>query len=231
MIGLSVVCGAAGALGQAVAAELALHSEQVVAVARSWPDPGPSDDLTSSGSALCRLAADLSDPMEVDRLWAEIDRIGHPGALVNVVGGFTGGAVTATDVPTYRSLIELNLSTTWWSCRAAASRFVDVGGGAIVNVAARAAVSGGAGTAAYAVAKAGVLKLTEVLAAELAPSHVRVNAILSAVIDTPANRSWMSERTLASAVPPEVIAKVICFLVSEDAWPISGAAVPVYGWR
>ncbi|MHB8325509.1 MAG: SDR family oxidoreductase [Candidatus Dormibacteria bacterium] len=231
MIGLSVVCGAARVLGEAVTAELALHSEQVVAVARSWPDPEPPDQLAPSGGALCRLTADLSDPTDVDRLWAEIDRIGHPAALVNVVGGFTSGSVTATDEATYHSLIEPNLSTTWWSCRAAASRFVGVGGGAIVNVAARAAVSGGAGIAAYAVAKAGVLKLTEVLAAELALAHVRVNAILPAVIDTPANRLWMSEQTLASAVPPGAIAKVIRFLVSEDAWPIAGAAVPVYGWR
>ncbi|HUY54389.1 MAG TPA: SDR family NAD(P)-dependent oxidoreductase [Candidatus Nanopelagicaceae bacterium] len=230
MAGLIVVCGAAGALGQAVVAEFARLRLDVVAVVRHQPDPNLVPDPSTTRHPLHRLGADLSDPTDVDRLWAEIDELGQVAALVNLVGGFAAGAVTATDVVTYRSLIELNLSTTWWVCRAAASRLSKEGEGAIVNVAARTALHGGAGSAAYAVAKAGVLKLTEVLAAELAPAHVRVNAVLPAVIDTTANRASMGKAGLAGAVPPDAIAKVISFLVSDQAWPISGAAIPVYGW-
>lgn len=230
MAGLIVVCGAAGALGQAVVAEFAGQRLDVVAVAHHQPDPNLAPDRTTTRPFLAVLGADLSDPTDVERLWVEIDELGQVAALVNLVGGFAGGEVRATDVATYRSLIELNLSTTWWMCRAAATRFSEAGRGAILNVASRTALHGGAGAAAYAVAKAGVLKLTEVLAAELAPAHVRVNAILPAVIDTPANRASMSATGLAGAVPPDAIAKVISFLVSEQAWPISGAAIPVYGW-
>lgn len=230
MADLIVVCGAAGALGQAVVAELAGHRLDVAAVARHQPDPNLVPDPATTRPLLHRLGADLSDPGDVERLWAEIDELGQVAALVNLVGGFAGGAVTNTDVTTYRSLIELNLSTTWWVCRAAARRLSGQGRGAILNVGSRTALHGGAGAAAYAVAKAGVLKLTEVLAAELAPSHVRVNAVLPGVIDTPANRASMGKTALAGAVPPEAIAKVISFLVSEQAWPISGAAIPVYGW-
>ena len=93
-----------------------------------------------------------------------------------------------------RFLADLNLGTAWWSCRAAARRLP--AGGAIVNVCSRTALSGGAGSAAYAVAKAGVVRLTEVLAAELAERRVRVNAILPSLIDTPANRASIGAEAL-----------------------------------
>ena len=57
-----------------------------------------------------------------------------------------------------------------------------------------------------------------------------MNAILPGVIDTAANRESMPPGRLAAAVPPEDIAAVIAFLISDAAWPISGALIPTYGW-
>jgi NAD(P)-dependent dehydrogenase (short-subunit alcohol dehydrogenase family) len=81
----------------------------------------------------------------------------------------------------------------------------------------------------HATSKAAVVRLVEILADELRPQHIRVNAVLPSVIDTPANRSWMSEELASRAVAPAAIAKVIAFLCGPDAAPISGAAIPVYG--
>jgi NAD(P)-dependent dehydrogenase (short-subunit alcohol dehydrogenase family) len=97
-----------------------------------------------------------------------------------------------------------------------------------VNVGSKTAVQG-PGPVAHATSKAAVVRLTQLLADELRPQRIRVNAVLPSVIDTPANRSWMSEDLAARAVAPAAIAKVIAFLCSPDAAPISGAAIPVYG--
>jgi NAD(P)-dependent dehydrogenase (short-subunit alcohol dehydrogenase family) len=173
-------------------------------------------------------AADLSHPDEVEALWDRLEADGElPRWLVNGVGAFRGGTVAESEPDSYRFMHDVNLATAWWSCRAAARRMQP--GGAIVNVAARLALTGGAGSAAYAVAKAGVVRLTQVLAGELAERQVRANAVLPSVIDTAANRAAIAPEAMRGAVPPEQIAAVAAFLLSDAAAAISGTVLPVYG--
>jgi NAD(P)-dependent dehydrogenase (short-subunit alcohol dehydrogenase family) len=172
------------------------------------------------GAVVAQLVSQGHRVVAVGRALADVRPLedAHPGAVL--------GESSPED---YRHLLGLNLDTAWWSCRAAARRMRESGGGAIVNVAARSALEGGAGSIAYAVTKAAVVKLTQVLAGELKQTGVRVNAVLPSLIDTPANRAAFSAERMAKAVAPEAIARVITFLCGEDAWPISGAAIPVYG--
>jgi NAD(P)-dependent dehydrogenase (short-subunit alcohol dehydrogenase family) len=218
---VALVCGGGGALGAAIVDALLDRGDRVVAADLRPAAPGRP--------GLRSEAVDLTTPDEVEALW---DRLAadalEPRWVVNAAGGFRPGRVAETDPEDLRFVGDLNLGTAWWSCRAAALRLP--AGGAIVNVSSRSAVAGGAGAAGYAVAKAGVVRLTEVLAAELAERRVRVNAILPSVIDTPANRATQTPEALANAVAPAEIAAVAAFLLSDAAAAVTGAVVPVYGW-
>lgn len=223
MADVTLVCGAGGALGSALVAAFLARGDRVVATDRHGGAPG------AEIAGLRREAVDLSLPDEVESLWERLQEQGdRPRWLVNAVGGFRPGTVAATEPEEVRLVHDLNLGTAWWSCRAAARR-MDAGG-AIVNVSSRSALSGGAGSAAYSVAKAGVVRLTEVLAAELADRRVRVNVILPSLIDTAANRASRSAAQMDRAVAPGDIAAVAAFLCSDAAAAVTGAAIPVYGW-
>jgi NAD(P)-dependent dehydrogenase (short-subunit alcohol dehydrogenase family) len=220
---LIVIGGAAGALGRAVVAEFRARKARVAAL-----DLENALDTLPEDAAVHPIPVDLADADAVARAWSTVDRLGLPSALVTVAGGFEGGGLDSIEPAALDAMIRINLATVLWSAKAAASRMRTAGGGSIVTIGSRTGVTGG-GPLAYAAAKAAVVRLTEVLADELRPDRIRVNTVLPSVIDTPANRSWMPSALVSRAVPPAAIAKVIAFLCSPDAWPINGAAIPVYG--
>ena len=199
MTDVALVCGGAGALGSAIVEALRARGDEVVVADRN--------------------TVDLTDAEAVEAFWERLaDR---PRWVVNAAGGFRPATVAQTEPEDLRFLTELNFETAWWSCRAAARRLPD--GGGIVNVAARAGLTGGAGSAAYAVTKAAVVRLTQVLALELAERRIRVNAVVPALIDTPANRA----HGITGGTPPAEIARTVAFLLSDDARAVNGAVVPV----
>jgi len=123
----------------------------------------------------------------------------------------------------------LNLRSGYALSRAAVRVMLKQADGAIVNMAAKAALDHPGGAAAYAASKAAALALLDSLAAEVKGTGVRVNSILPSIIDTEANRQAMPNADLTNWPKPEQIARVIVFLCSDDAEVIHGAAVPVYG--
>jgi NAD(P)-dependent dehydrogenase (short-subunit alcohol dehydrogenase family) len=221
---LIVVSGAAGALGRAVVAEFRSRKARVAALDR----PGDALQALPDDADVHPIPVDLADADAVAMAWSAVDRLGIPTALVTVAGAFEGGGLDGLKPTTLDAMIRTNLATVLWCAKAAAVRMRASGGGSIVTVGSRTGVSGG-GPVAYAAAKAAVVRITEVLADELRPDRIRVNTVLPSVIDTPANRSWMPSALVSKAVPPAAIAKVIAFLCGPDAWPINGAAIPVYG--
>ncbi|HXV91742.1 MAG TPA: SDR family oxidoreductase, partial [Pseudonocardia sp.] len=191
--------------------------------------PGERLDEIGSADGVHPVAVDLGGREAVQAAFTEVDALPvRPGALVTLAGGFTGGKLADVDETTLDGLWRSNFGSALWAAQAAAPRLAAEGGGAIVTVGSRTAVSGPA-PVAHATSKAAVVRLTSLLADELRPQRIRANAVLPSTIDTPANRTWMSPEQIARAVAPEAIARVIAFLCSPDAAPISGAAIPVYG--
>ena len=215
---VALVCGGGGALGSEIVRSLVARGDAVVVV-----DRAPAEDALPG---VTHEVADLTSAEEVAALWDRLTET--PRWVVNSAGGFRVGDVASSDPESVRFMSDLNLGTAWWSCHEAARRLPE--GGAIVNVSSKTGLTGGAGSAAYAVAKSGVIRLTEVLAAELRERRIRVNAVLPSVIDTPANRASMSPDQLKNAVAPADLASVIDFLLSEAAAAVTGAIVPVYGF-
>ncbi len=235
MADLAVIMGATGGLGSAIVDAFASRGDRVIAVARSRAEV--SQLASKFPGVVTGDTADLTSRLAVDDLWERIDRVGTPRWVVNATGGYRAGKVADSTPDDFTFMMDLNLGTAWWSCRAAARRMQTVpspsgggqGGGCIVNVSSRSALEAEPGAAAYAVAKAGVIKLTEVLAAELKASGVRVNVIVPAIIDTAVNRQVLPEKLMQKAVAPAEIAAVIAYLCTDAALAITGATIPVYG--
>jgi len=221
---LVVVTGGAGALGRAVVEEFRGAGWQVAAVDLA----GPGLDEIGAADGVHPVAAQLAERAGVQAAFEQIEAIGAVSALVTLVGGFRPSSLADLSEDIWADMWQTNVASMVWACQAAAPRMARTGGGSIVTVGSKTAV-GGAAPVAHATSKAAVVRMTELLADELRPQRIRVNCVLPSVIDTPANRTWMSEDLASRAVAPAAIAKVIAFLTSPEAAPISGARVPVYG--
>ncbi len=217
-----LVAGGTGYLGNAVVRELIGSGYDVAA---TWVVERERERLESDPVEL--IEADLFD---ADQVGAAISKVEDLEAVVNLVGGFSDGPrVHETDPEAFERMLRLNVMPGFQLARAAMPRLIERGGGAFVGVSARPALRPYAGAAGYISSKAAVLAFVQALDAEYKGDGIRCNAILPSVIDTPANREAMPNADHSKWVPPEQIAKVARFLVSDDSAPTTGAAVPVYG--
>jgi NAD(P)-dependent dehydrogenase (short-subunit alcohol dehydrogenase family) len=173
------------------------------------------------------IECDLDDVASVERLRAAVDAVGPWAGMVSASGGYAGGRANEVDDLAIEAQIEANLLAPWRLARAAASSMLARGeGGLIVIVASRAAVEVARGQAAYQVSKAAVLRLAQVMAAELHGKGITVNAVLPGTMDTAANREEMPDANRATWVSTDSVAGVIEWLLSDDAADVTGAAIP-----
>ncbi|MGN9812715.1 SDR family NAD(P)-dependent oxidoreductase [Micromonospora sp. BQ11] len=222
-----LVTGGTGGLGGAVTAAFVEAGWRVVVPERKGRGAA---DAAAGGPV--RPVADLTVPADVERVVAVA--AGDPAAplraVVNLVGGYaSGGLVHETPIDELDRMLAMNLRPTWLVTGAALPHLVSAGGGAVVCVSARAAVTPFPGAAAYATSKAAVLAFANAVAVEYRPTGVRCNTVLPSVIDTPTNRAAMPDADHSRWVTPAEIAPVIRFLASDESAPTSGATVPVYG--
>jgi NAD(P)-dependent dehydrogenase (short-subunit alcohol dehydrogenase family) len=229
---VAIVTGAAGNLGGAVARTFGAAGAKLVLVDRGADRlPQLFSDLVDSPRTHLATSVNLADPSAVDTMVkATLERFGKIDVLVNAVGGWRGGtAVHETPLETWDLLMNLNVRTMIVVSSAVIPVMLKQGSGKIINVAARAGLSGSSKGGAYSATKSAVIRLTESMSAELKSSGINVNCVLPATIDTPQNRADMPKGDASRWVKPEAIADVILFLASDAAQAVQGAAIPVYG--
>jgi NAD(P)-dependent dehydrogenase (short-subunit alcohol dehydrogenase family) len=225
-----LVAGGTGGLGRAVSLAFLREGAEVVV---TWRDEHELAALKSAaGVEVSRLGAekvDVTDDAAVEQLIeGVVKEKGRLDAMVNTIGGFTGGTKMWEAAPeSLDKMLAMNLRSGFLLSRAAVKAMIARGQGAIVNIAAKAAVDHPAGLAAYAASKAAALAMIDSLDADLKGTAVRVNSVLPSIIDTETNRKAMPNADFAKWPKPEDIAKVILFLCSDDAKAVHGAAIAV----
>jgi NAD(P)-dependent dehydrogenase (short-subunit alcohol dehydrogenase family) len=221
----ALVTGGTGGLGTATVAAFLKSGWRVVTPVR----PGTAGRLPAGAIA---VEADLTDAAQVNAAAqaAASDQRAPLTAVVNLAGGYAGsGLIADTPIDEFEAMFTANLRPTYLTTAAALPHLVAAGGGSVVCVSSRAAVSPFPGAAGYVASKAAVLAFAETVAVEYKKQGVRCNTVLPSIIDTPTNRAAQPDADRSRWVTPEEIAEVILFLASEASASTSGARIPVYG--
>jgi NAD(P)-dependent dehydrogenase (short-subunit alcohol dehydrogenase family) len=222
-----IVTGAAGNLGAALCGVLTRRGCRVVAVDR---EEAAIRGRLAAAPALIVAPVDLTTPEGGAEVVARtVAALGRVDGLAHTVGGFAMGTMAQAGPELWERMHRLNLLTTLNMARAVWPGMLSAGRGSVVAVGAQPALRAPAGLAAYAAAKAGVLRLIESLADEGKAHGVRANAVLPSIIDTPQNRAAMPDADPARWVTAEQVAEAVAFLLSDAASGVTGALLPVTG--
>ncbi|WP_123026893.1 SDR family oxidoreductase [Mycolicibacterium stellerae] len=232
----AIVTGAGAGIGLAIAQRLAAEG---VGVLCADIDGGAADAAAAKiGGGAVGHTVDVSDEVQViGMVEACVDAFGGVDKLVANAGVVHFAPLVETTVDDFDRVIGINLRGAWLCTKHTVPRMVERGGGAIVNMSSLAGHIAAAGTVAYGMAKAGIIHLSRVTAAEFRSANVRSNALLPAFVDTPMQQTAitmfdqalgdggglaMIERLQGRMAAPEEMAAVAAFLLSDEASMVTG---------
>jgi 3-oxoacyl-[acyl-carrier protein] reductase len=227
----ALVTGASRGIGRAIAVELARGGASVVVGYRSGREEGETLAREIGGRA---VQADVSVPEEAARL---VEQAGDVEILVNNAGLTRDGVLARMSDDDWRAVLETNLSSVFYTCRAVTRGMMKRRAGAIVNVSSIVGVHGNWGQTNYAASKAGIIGFTKSLAQELGSRGVRANVVapgyiktqLTDVIPGEARAKMLDLTPLGRLGDPENVAGAVRFLCSDEASFITGGVLLVDG--
>jgi NAD(P)-dependent dehydrogenase (short-subunit alcohol dehydrogenase family) len=232
------ITGAAGGVGRSLCRFFIDEGARVAAIDKKASVESLLSDLDASPETLASAVADVSEPAEVERVFALLTgALGAVDILVNNAGGSSHPTLARTDAAGWRHEIKLNLDSAYYCAQAAIPGMVARHAGVIVNIGSVNGLSA-LGDPAYSAGKAAMISLTRSLAQEYGPYGVRANIVLPGTIRTPVweKRAAKDPKVLETLtrwyplgriVEPVDIARAVGFLASDAASAITGVALPV----
>ncbi|WP_163512458.1 SDR family oxidoreductase [Fodinicola acaciae] len=235
----TLVTGSSRGIGRAIALRFAGPDTNVVVNYRTDANAAAEvvDEVAARGGKAVAIGADIADPVQLDRLFDQAEQhFGELDVVVGNVGTARFAPVARTTDDDFDTMFATNAKATFRLLRAAAGRVRD--GGRIVVISAGVTATVQPGTGVYAASKAAGNEMVRILAHELGPRSVTVNAVRPGPVRTGAllgNRSPEQLRELAAATPlrrigePDDIAAVVDFLASPDGGWLTGQLINAGG--
>jgi NAD(P)-dependent dehydrogenase (short-subunit alcohol dehydrogenase family) len=238
----ALITGGSKGLGRAIADALAGAGAAVCLVSRhqEQAQAAASEISSATGRRAIALAADVSDSEQVNRMAERaIAELGHIDILVNNAGTNIRNAVVDYTDEDWHKVLETNLSSAFYCCRAVGPHLIERGWGRVLNLASIMALTSLPGRCAYTASKAGLIGLTKTLSLEWAPHGVTVNAICPGPFATEMNIPLLEnpevQQQFTSRIPlgrwgnVEEVGAAALYLCSEPAAFVTGTTLYIDG--
>jgi meso-butanediol dehydrogenase/(S,S)-butanediol dehydrogenase/diacetyl reductase len=238
---VALITGAASGIGAATARRFVSEGARLMLV--DCDEAGLaaiSEELGASDGTAAGRVVDVADREQVEAVTAEAaERFGRLDIVFNNAGIGAYGKSPDLDPDVWHRVIDVDLHSVFYGCRAAIPHLRAAGGGAIINTASISGLFGDYGLAAYNAAKGAVVNYTRTAAIDHARENIRINAVCPGPIDTKLTAPLMTNDMVAASyrehIPmgrvgqPEEIAGVVAFLASDDAAYVTGTNIVIDG--